>query len=431
MTKLADDRAEQLRREPDRVGEEIRQRVRDDLRSRGEFPKIQPFPNSSGDVPDEMEVRLVVLDVEKPYAKEGTNHALEAAKEFLAQRGNSPRIYQNTLVFLAADRSRLDELEQAARYYLAWQSITEQETELNLDKSQSKQAATQKATWDRTVTSRIGETYQWLLVPTQPGPQAALEWQQTRLSGADALAARASKKLRNDGQMVAQFTATFLRQALDAIPLWRGNHVPVKQLVEDFARYPYLQRLRDGDVLLGAMREGVSSVTWRTDTFAFAEGFDEAKARYLGLRGGQILSFGSDAVGLLVKSGLADAQMEAERPKPEAKPGGATTEPPGGSPPKGGTTAGTPTPGGGATPAALPPTQFFGSAKVDAARISRDVATIANEVIQHLASLPNSEITVTLEIQARVPGGVPDNVVRTVSENCRTLKFKSQSFERE
>jgi len=88
-------------------------------------------------------------------------------------------------------------------------------------------------------------------------------------------------------------------------------------------------------------------------------------------------------------------------------------------------------PGGGGTPAALPPTQFFGSVKVDAARISRDVSTIANEVIEHLASLPNSEITVTVEIQARVAGGVPDNVVRTVSENCRTLKFKSQSFERE
>src|ERR1035437_7556316 len=91
VTKLADDRAEQLRREPDRVGEEIRRRVRDDLRSRGEFPKIQPFPANSGDVPDEMEVRLVVLDVDKPYAKEGTNLALETAKEFLAQRGNSPR----------------------------------------------------------------------------------------------------------------------------------------------------------------------------------------------------------------------------------------------------------------------------------------------------------------------------------------------------
>jgi hypothetical protein len=431
VTKLADDRAEQLRREPDRVWEEIRRRVREDLRSRGEFPKIQPFPNSSGYVPDEMEVRLVVLDVEKPYAKEGTNHALEAAKEVLVQRGNSPRIYQNTLVFLAADRSRLDELEQAARYYLAWHSITEQETELNLDKSQSKQAATQKGTWDRTTTSRIGETYQWLLVPTQPGPQSALEWQQTRLTGADALAARASKKLRNDGQMVAQFAATFLRQALDVIPLWRGNHVAVKQLIEDFARYPYLQRLRDGDVLLSAMREGVSSVTGRTDTFAFAEAFDEAKGRYLGLRGGQVLAFGSDAIGLLVKGATADAQIESDRPKLPAKPVGAGADTPGAAQPVGGSTPAIPAPGGGSTQVSPTPTHFFGSVKVDVARISRDVGTIANEIIQHLASLPNSEIIVTLEIQARVPGGVPDNVVRTVSENCRTLKFKSQSFERE
>ena len=73
-----------MRREPDRVWEEIRSRVRDDLRSRGEFPKIHPFPMTSGDVPDEMEVRLVVLDVEKPYAREGNNLALETAKEWAA-----------------------------------------------------------------------------------------------------------------------------------------------------------------------------------------------------------------------------------------------------------------------------------------------------------------------------------------------------------
>jgi hypothetical protein len=428
---LADDRAEQLRHEPDRVGEEIRRRVREDLRSRGEFPRIHPFPANSGDVPDEMEVRLVVLDVEKPYAREGTNHALDAAKEFLAQRGNSPRIYQNTIVFLAPDRSRLDELEQAARYYLAWQSIVDQETELNLDKSQSRQAATQKGAWDRTTTSRIGETFQWLLVPTQPSPQAALEWQQTRLAGADALAVRASRKLRNDGQMVAQFTATFLRQALDTIPLWRGNHVAVKQLVEDFARYPYLQRLRDEDVLLSSMREGVSLVTWRTDSFAFAEGFDEAKGRYLGLRAGQVLGFSPDVVGLLVKSATAEPQLEAERPKPSPKPAGEGTETSGGNQPTGGTLP-SPSATGVSSPANTPPpTHFFGSVKVDSARISRDVGTIANEIIQHLASLPNSEVDVMVEIQAHVPGGVPDNVVRTVSENCRTLKFKSQSFEQE
>ena len=77
------------------------------------------------------------------------------------------------------------------------------------------------------------------------------------------------------------------------------------------------------------------------------------------------------------------------------------------------------------------PTHFFDSVKVNAARISRDVGSIANGIIQHLAKLPDTEVDVTVEIQARVPGGVPDNVVRTVSENCRTLKFTSQGFEKE
>ena len=35
------------------------------------------------------------------------------------------------------------------------------------------------------------------------------------------------------------------------------------------------------------------------------------------------------------------------------------------------------------------------------------------------------------DIEAIVPSGVPDNVVRTVTENCRTLKFTSQGFEAE
>ena len=37
----------------------------------------------------------------------------------------------------------------------------------------------------------------------------------------------------------------------------------------------------------------------------------------------------------------------------------------------------------------------------------------------------------TLEIAAQVPTGAPDEVVRTVTENSRTLKFTSQGFERE
>ena len=73
---------------------------------------------------------------------------------------------------------------------------------------------------------------------------------------------RASKKLRNDELLVASFAATRLRMELDRVPLWRGDHVAVKQLVEDFARYLYLPRLKEPAVLLEAIREGLRLLTW-------------------------------------------------------------------------------------------------------------------------------------------------------------------------
>jgi hypothetical protein len=51
------------------------------------------------------------------------------------------------------------------------------------------------------------------------------------------------------------------------------------------------------------------------------------------------------------------------------------------------------------------------------------------EVLAHLAGLVGAEVTVTLEIDAKIPSGAPDTVVRTVTENSRTLKFANQGFE--
>jgi hypothetical protein len=52
-------------------------------------------------------------------------------------------------------------------------------------------------------------------------------------------------------------------------------------------------------------------------------------------------------------------------------------------------------------------------------------------VVVHLAALVGAEVTVTIEISANIPDGASDHVVRTVTENCRTLKFKNHGFETE
>ena len=77
------------------------------------------------------------------------------------------------------------------------------------------------------------------------------------------------------------------------------------------------------------------------------------------------------------------------------------------------------------------PKRFHGTVTLDATRVGRDASRIADEVIAHLAGLVGARVTVTIEIEAEIPAGAPDHVVRTVTENSRTLRFTSQGFERE
>ena len=69
--------------------------------------------------------------------------------------------------------------------------------------------------------------------------------------------------------------------------------------------------------------------------------------------------------------------------------------------------------------------------KLDAARVGRDASRIADEVISHLSGLVGAQVEVTLDINVEVPAGVPENVVRTVTENSRTLKVETHGFETE
>ena len=176
VTKLAEDRAEQLKREPDKVAQELEHQLREDLRKTGEFSRVHILPHSGGDVPDDYDARLIVLAPEQAYSRDKDSAAELAAKEIMESRGSAPRLFRNTLVFLAADKVRYQDLDEALRKYLAWDSIVEEKETLNLDPFQAKQAENQKQAAAGAVSARLPETFQWLLVPEQPTAQAPIEW---------------------------------------------------------------------------------------------------------------------------------------------------------------------------------------------------------------------------------------------------------------
>ncbi len=424
VTKLAEDRAEQLKSNPDAVAEDIKRRVKLDVRhSKGEFSRVHDFPVSNADVPDDPDARLVILGVEYPYTKDADSPAVGAAKTILDARGSSPRLLKNTLAFVAADKTKLADLDEAVRRYLAWQSIVDETQELNLDPQQQRNAKNQLDNANNTVSARLPECYQWLIVPTQSKPQDIVEWSAFRLTGTESLAVRATRKMKTDELLVVSLAATRLRLELDNVPLWRGDHVPIKTLVEDFARYTYLPRLRDSGVLIDAIVEGLSLLTWNKESFAYADSWDEEAQRYRGLRCGQQVAVTEDSTGLLVKPEPALRQYEAERSSSTtssetttAGTGGPATA--GGQP---GTTVG--------APSVPKPKRFHGTVQLDTQRVGRDAGTIAQEVVSHLAGLIGADVKVTLEIDATIPNGASEQVVRTVTENCRTLKFTSHGFE--
>ena len=291
-----------------------------------------------------------------------------AAVALLETRGTAPRLYRNTLVFLAPDQSRLQDLEEAVRRHLAWESILAERDDLNLSAHQARQAETQRKAADDAVTARLPETYQWLLTPVQATPADPVTWEATRLSAQGELAVRAARRLKGDDLLATTFAGTRLRMELDGVPLWRADHVPVRKLVEDFAQYLYLPRLQDPGVLLRAAADGVGLMTWRSDSFAYADSFDEENGRYVGLRGGQVINDLDDvnAPGLLVKPEVASRQLDAERVEP------APTSPPGGSGNDGvGPDPDRPTPEPEVPPDPRP-TRFHGTVELDATFAGRD-----------------------------------------------------------
>ncbi|MCX5970039.1 MAG: DUF499 domain-containing protein, partial [Coprothermobacterota bacterium] len=430
VSRLADDRAAQLG--DDDVQGAIEMMLREEVKTRGDFAKVHACA-SSADVPDELEARLIILGPSFPHiARDESSPAREEARRILETRGSSPRQFRNTLVFLAADKSRLSELEQAIRVSLAWDSIQRDHEVLNLDPLQYKQAVTKAKSAGETVKSRIPETFSCLLIPTQAQANGVAGWSESRLVGQEGLAARASRKLKGEDNLCLALGGNTLRMWLDKIPLWRGDHVRFRTLVEDFAKYLYLPRLKDENVLRKAVEDGVKLMLWRTEGFAMAEGWDEKACRYNGLRAGAGSSFILTGDSLIVKPEVAEKQMEADLTAVRTPP----LPPFGGSVP-GGTEADE----GGEKPSPVtiplePPVpaklkRFHATVRLDPTRISRDAGDIAQEVVQHLVRQPGADVEITVEIQACLPEGADDNLIRTVGENCRTLKFQDFGFEKE
>jgi predicted AAA+ superfamily ATPase len=411
LRKTVDDRASRLHEEE--VLAEINKRLQV-FREKADFAGIHIAPESQ-DIPDDDEVRLVVLPTKTPYKRNSQLcQAIYKSKEILDNRGNIPRQYRNMLIFLAPDEDIITNLDEDVRRYLAWQSVVGDQEALNLDGHQRRQATESVEKMNTTVNIRLNEAYTWLLIPMQEGTKPITLEPIKITRGEGSFIKRASKQVRNDELLITKWSPALLKNELDKW-LWKDQkHLNLQKLWEYFASYPYLPRLRDVFVLTECIRDGLRS----KDFFGYASSVDEA-GKYLGLEiGNPGANVVLNSMSVLVKKEIALKQIEKETKK-ELTIGvqiKETTEEQVKKP---------------FEPEKETYKRFIGITNLDPMRLSRDVGLIAEEIIQHLSTIPSAELDIILEIKAKIPDGIPEKTARVILENCKTLKFQTNDFEKE
>ena len=388
-------------------------------RDKGEFAVVHWCPDDSGDVPDDAAARLVVVPLRCAHSKEDSK-AQEWAKEVLEKRGAAPRRYKNMIVFAAATADEVIALVEDARRYLAWKSVSDDADALNLDKTQRNEVKAELEKADRDLDARLDPAYQWLLVPEQEGTQP-IDWRimkfsVDRIDAIGALPLRASNTLIKDELLIVKWSPAGLDLELQNY-IWKDDRedIKVRELWELLATYVYLPRLRDQNTLLEAIKDGTAS----KDYFGYATSKDDGT--YKGLAFGHRSSVFMDDHGVVVRGDIA-ARVSGTDEGPEGGDGGEAASSPDIADDGGET-------GGGVTVAV--PHRFYGTIKLNPQRLSSAAGQVGEEILQHLAGLIDSDVEVTLEVTVKVRDGIPERVVRVVSENAATLKFDHFEFEEE
>jgi len=385
---------------------------------RGHFDTVQVAPGGSADIPDEPGgVRAVVLGVAHPHTGRDGSEALAEAKDIMMQRGSTPRVYRNMLVFLAAEQRQLDNLKAAQRAALAWAEIVRETKRLNLTQSDSALAEAKLKEASETLKTRMKEAWCYLIYPVQESAQSDVEWMSAKVPAQDGLLARASKKLVSDQGIWPELGPDNLNRQLEKY-IWNGKpHLHLKDLWEYLNRYTYLPRVKNRAVLSKAVHAAVSGML--PGPFAYAERWDETKGSYVGLAISSATSAQVviDSESVIIKPDVAEqyrqkqtAAAPAEGPAPAVTHGPDTTT--------------QPAPG---TPATAPteqkPTRFHGTVMISPERPARDIHQIVEAIIEQLTTLPGADVSIKLEIDAEVSSGLDRAKVRTLVENATTLGF--------
>ncbi len=417
MRKELEDRVNRIKDNDPKVLNLLKEELRKLSNMGGLFDFVHPFPESS-EIPDDEALRLVYLSPSQYFnTTKELRYAQDAAKNYVNHCGNNLRIHQNRLIFVAPDSKTISTVEQAAKKYIAWQSILDDATggRINLDLYNMNNAKRDFETVKKALTSQIVNCWKHILVPYQIVGEPNFSIEPLTINNNDTFIKSIENTCIENEYVIPRWGPVHLNKLLNNV-YWKNEKdvLKVSTIWEDSTKYIYFERLQKRHVLEDTVRQASSSV----DYFGVADGVD-GSGKLMGLKLGTKVDFMTDD-SVLVPLDLAKATLEAaQKPK--------DTETPKIDDPAGDTTVSTP---GGNTNIVEPPksgndrkTHFYLDQQVPFGELSIKANKIYEEIISVLNQSPDVDFDVHISIDAHFTDGAEDRIVRAVNENLKVLNL--------
>ena len=388
----------------DEIFTEIEARLKT-WRGHRDFKAVYPCPKTSADVPDEPTARLVILSPKNSF------DATSTVRDILDNRGAIPREWQNMLLFLAADAEKLGDLKEVVREFKAWSDVKAEARSLNITPAQEDEVNKNIKSIEKTFAIKISQAYSRLIYPeSDKDAKINLPLRDVKIDECtnEENIAKAEEKSKYDELILSALGGEGLKRTLDEREfIWSDkDFINVNRLWEYFAKFYYMPRLVDKNVLFDAIRRAV-----KNEVFALAD--DE---NFSDLQFGEVNASVSGEK-FLVKASKAQERIDAEKkfvePKfePEPEP---EREPPEDTPPK-------------EEPL---PTKFFMDMQLDNNRYIKQFSKCVSETTDYLMNLPNAQMEIRFSVTVSVPEGIPTETREIIEANCHDLKIRNFYFER-
>lgn len=369
------------------------------------------FTNHS-DVPDDAALRLVILTPEQSYSnEEKENRASDVILEYHRNHGSKPRYFCNRLLFLGCDINGNSGLYDGIRTVLAWSSIVDdvKEKKLVLDNLQSDQAQKESSRAEEVLQRMARDCYKWLLCPGQQNPHEPKLMIEARAVNTNGIWGNEIEKVCLENEwIITEWAPVHLSKELQKF-YWKKEKPAASAMSfwKDALRYLYLPRLKDKRVLEQAIQKGT------LDYFGIAYGQEDGFA----LRTGNCNAIKMDETLLLIEPEAAKAYTISQSAQTieEEKTTFVNTCQQAENKPK--------------HPLPSQARAFIGTAEVNPATAKMKLVQIAEEIINVLATDPDANIKISMEISADFPKGVSEAIKRAVSENASILGFKNKEWE--